>query len=317
MSSEETMVSKLSPTTYRTLTTQLATALQTFQSSDAKFRVLKTITTTDLLPHDPIKLPPSESPKTLFILDSSFNPPSIAHQTLALSALANTSSTAHPKPHRLLLLFATMNAEKAPSAASFDQRLTLMTLFATDLLSHLKEIPATHSVPTGIDIGVTNQPYYTDKSHAIDTEATHENYPSQPAHVHMVGYDTLTRFLAPKYYPNFHPPLAALEPFFSAGHGLRVTLRPDADFGSEEEQRAFVRRVESGEMEREGAKREWAGQIEVVPANERTGVSSTRIRRAAKSGEWEVVGELCTERVAAYVRSEGLYEGDDRGAKMA
>ncbi|KAK4575285.1 hypothetical protein LTR86_001137 [Recurvomyces mirabilis] len=309
------MASTLNLNTYRSLVPTLASALKDFQSSGSRFRVLKTVNTSDPQPRDPVKLSPDESPKTLFILDSSFNPPSIAHQTLASSALHKSSSDAHPKPHRLLLLFATMNAEKAPSAASFEQRLTLMTLFATDLLSSLKE-SSDHSV-SAVDIGVTSLPYYTDKSAAIDTEGMRDFYPSKPAHVHLVGYDTITRFFAPKYYPKFNPPLSALDPYFNAGHCLRVTLRPDDEYGSVDDQKAFIQRIETGEMENEGAKKEWSKQIEVVPPNPRAGVSSTKVRKATKAGRWDDVQDLCTAGVAAYVESESLYEGDDRGAKMA
>ncbi|KAK5702070.1 hypothetical protein LTR97_004890 [Elasticomyces elasticus] len=297
--------------TYRSLVPQLASALDSFRSSGSKFRVLKTVTPSNLSPQDPSSASAGDSPKTLFILDSSFNPPSIAHQTLAASALHKSCSDGHPKPHRLLLLFATMNAEKAPSAAAFEQRLTLMTVFAADLLQTLKD-SKDHST-VSIDIGVTSLPYYTDKSAAINTEGT-EWYPSKPAHVHLVGYDTITRFFAPKYYPKFDPPLSALDPYFEAGHGLRVTLRPDNEFGTIEEQRAFVKRLETGEMEAVGGKKEWVKQVELVEPNARSGVSSTKIRKAAKRGDWEEVGELCTPGVVEYVKSEGLYADDDRAS---
>ncbi|KAK1824244.1 hypothetical protein LTR12_001310 [Friedmanniomyces endolithicus] len=298
------MAARLS--TYRALVPRLASALDSFRSSGSKFRVLKTVSPSEAVPKDPIRASSDESPKTLFILDSSFNPPSIAHQALVASALHKSSSDAHPKPHRLLLLFATMNAEKAPSAAAFEQRLTLMTVFATDILENLKDSKDHSVVP--VDIGVTSLPYYTDKSAAIETEGA-EWYP--------IGYDTITRFFAAKYYPKFDPPLSALNPYFDAGHGLRVTLRPDGEFGSVEDQRAFVRRLESGDMEAEGGKKEWAKQVELVAPNPKMGVSSTGIRKDAKRGDWKEVGELCTPGVLAYVRSEGLYTDDDRGAKMA
>ncbi|KAK5737367.1 hypothetical protein LTR17_006784 [Elasticomyces elasticus] len=295
--------------TYRSLVPQLASALDSFRSSGSKFRVLKTVTASNLSPQDPSPASDGDSPKTLFILDSSFNPPSIAHQTLAASALHKSCSDGHPEPHRLLLLFATMNAEKAPSAAAFEQRLTLMTVFAADLLQTLKD-SKDHST-VSIDIGVTSLPYYTDKSAAINTEGT-QWYPGKPAHVHLVGYDTITRFFAPKYYPKFDPPLSALDPYFKAGHGLRVTLRPDNEFGTIEEQRAFVKRLETGEMESVGGKKEWVKQVELVQPDARSGVSSTKIRKAAKRGDWEEVGELCTPGVVTYVKSEGLYADDDR-----
>ncbi|KAK4541271.1 hypothetical protein LTR36_008187 [Oleoguttula mirabilis] len=311
--SDDDMAARMS--TYRTLVPQLGSALKSFQSSGAKFRVLKTVHPSRLIPEDP--QPPSrdESPKTLFILDSSFNPPSIAHQTLAMSALKATSSDASPRPHRLLLLFATMNADKAPSAASFDQRLTLMTVFAADLLQSLKATSAEYSV-VPVDIGVTTVPYYTDKSAAIEAEGL-QWYPDKPTHTHLVGFDTLTRFFAAKYYPKFDPPFSALNPYFDGGHRLRVTLRPDDEYGSVDEQRAFVERLGNGEMEDDGGKPEWAKQVELVPPNAEVGVSSTKVRKAAKRGDWDAVGQLCMAGVTEWVRSEKLYAEDDRGAKMA
>lgn len=307
------MASRMS--TYRKLVPQLGSALKTFQSSGSKFTVLKTVRPSKLTPEDPQPPSQDESPRTLFILDSSFNPPSIAHRALAMSALQRKSSDAFPKPHRLLLLFATMNADKAPSAASFDQRLTLMTVFATDLIQSLEGQSEEYSV-VPVDIGVTTVPYYTDKSAAIEAEGA-EWYPDKPKHTHLVGFDTLTRFFAAKYYPKFDPPFSALNPYFDAGHRLRVTLRPDDEYGSIEEQRAFVERLGKGEMEKDGGKPEWAEQVELVPPNAKVGVSSTKVRKAAKRSDWTEVAELCTPGVSEYVRSEKLYEDDDRGAKMA
>lgn len=291
---------------YKSLVSQFGSALHAFQTSEAKFRILKTVhPSRPTEPTDSTPPKPTESPKTLFILDSSFNPPSIAHQTLALSALHKDSTSKHPSPHRLLLLFATMNADKNPSPAAFEQRLTLMALFACDLLQNLHRTrPDDPIVP--IDIGVTKVPYYTDKSLAITADGRRE-YPDSPRHVHLIGFDTLTRFFNPKYYSSFDPPLSALDPYFAAGHHVRGTLRPDDGFGSVDEQKAFVARLGSGELEREGGKREWAAQVEVVKETDGVGVSSTRIRKAASEGKWDTVGELCTPTVAGWIRREGLY----------
>ena len=315
MNEEDNMASS-QLSTYRSLVPQLGTALKAFQSSDSKFLLLRTVRPSTLTPEALGSSVKDESPKTLFILDSSFNPPSIAHQALAMSALEKGSSDRFSQPHRLLLLFATMNADKAPSAASFDQRLTLMTIFAADLLRNLKANADDYLLPAAVDIGVTTVPYYTDKSAAIESEGARW-YPDQPKHTHLVGFDTLTRFFAAKYYPKFDPPFSALNPYFDAGHGLRVTLRPDDEFGSIDDQRAFVKRLGDGELEKDGGRREWAKQVELVEPNARGGVSSTKVRKAAKNADWGVVEELCTPGVAAYVKSEGLYQDDDRGAKMA
>lgn len=198
-----------------------------------------------------------------------------------------------------------------------------MTLLAEDL--H-RSSPTTN-IP--IDIGVVKEPYYTDKSQAISTTKPNP-YPSKPTHVHLLGYDTLTRFLAPKYYPNHHPPLSALAPFFEAGHRLIVTQRPSSSsqnvaIGSDpasadtaEAQAKYLEDLKRGKMGAEGFKAEWADQISMVEgSSDAIGVSSTKVRKAAKRGDWEEVGRLCTPGVAAWVREEALYESDDRGAKMA
>ncbi|THW50656.1 Nucleotidylyl transferase [Aureobasidium pullulans] len=292
----------------RTILPHLESALKSFQSSESKFRIVRSI--------NPSASSPS-SPKTLFILDSSFNPPSKAHLALAKSALHSSSTKQHQSPFRLLLLFSTHNADKAPSAASFPQRLALMTIFAEDLLKDLQSSVShgDYVLPT-VDIGLTTAPYYTDKSLAISKEGI-EHYPDSPKHVHLLGFDTITRFFAAKYYPNFSPPLSALNPYFDEGHQLRVTLRPSDEYGTVKSQQEFVDQLARGDMEADGGRREWASQIEVVHAEEGVGVSSTKVRTAAKKQDWAEVQHLCTEGVGRAVMDNTIYENDDRGAKMA
>ncbi|ORX94666.1 hypothetical protein BCR34DRAFT_219743 [Clohesyomyces aquaticus] len=242
----------------RSLLPELESTLNSFASSSSRFRIVRTVN------------PSNSQPKTLYILDSSFNPPSIAHLALATCAITRPAH-ADAQPHRLLLLFSTHNADKAPSAASFVQRLALMTIFAEDLSRSLvhntdSSAPARTGSETDlnsqanipIDIGLTKEPYYTDKSVAIASTSP-PAYPSHPAHVHLTGYDTLIRFCNPKYYPNTSPPLSALAPFFEAGHRLRVTQRPEderdkssSEFGSVQEQRAFLERLRDGQLEDRG-----------------------------------------------------------------
>jgi nicotinamide-nucleotide adenylyltransferase len=290
----------------------LETALQSFTASPSKFSVVRTVNAT------------STQPRTLYILDSSFNPPSIAHLTLATSALRQ-HALAESAPYRLLLLFSTHNADKAPSPASFVQRIALMTVFAEDLSQHLKKAPSGQQpdiAEISIDIGLTKEPYYSDKSAAIK-ETTPPFYSSDPIHVHLVGYDTLIRFCNPKYYPKHDPPLSALRPFFDAGHKLRVTQRPtdpnDAssnEFGTVEEQEKYLQRLRDGEQESEGFEPAWGEKIDMAQAEEGVGISSTRVRNAAKEGMWDEVSQLCTEGVAAWLKDQALYSEDASGKKM-
>jgi nicotinamide-nucleotide adenylyltransferase len=297
--------------TIRAILPDLESALHSFTSSPSKFRVVRTVNAT------------STQPRTLYILDSSFNPPSIAHLTLATSALKHHAPS-ETGPFRFLLLFSTHNADKAPSPASFVQRIALMTVFAEDLSRHLKsQTPQQADIADiSIDIGLTKEPYYSDKSEAIK-ETTPPFYSSDPIHVHLVGYDTLIRFCNPKYYPKYDPPLSALKPFFDAGHKLRVTQRPadpsdesSNEFGTVEEQEKYLQSLRDGDEEKAGFVPAWGNNIDMAKAEKGVGISSTRVRNAAKEGKWDVVDELCTEGVAAWLKDQSLYKEDASGKKM-
>jgi nicotinamide-nucleotide adenylyltransferase len=284
---------------------KFAEALSSFSSSADTFRILTSI---------PQSSPP---PSTLYVLDSSFNPPTLAHLRIATSALSQDRGQ---PPKRLLLLLATQNADKAPKPASFEQRLTLMTIFANDLRkayisttsagSRSTSSPAKEEAardPPPIDIGVTKHPFFIDKASAI---AASGFYPPDTTQVHLVGYDTLIRILNPKYYPPTHT-LAPLEPFLSR-HRLRVTYRMGDDWGGRAEQAAYLKALTDGEMEAEGGRRGWAGRIELVEGR-REGeevVSSTRVRDAVKRGNGDMLRKLVSEGVADWVLQERLYADD-------
>ncbi|KAF1967609.1 hypothetical protein BU23DRAFT_559253 [Bimuria novae-zelandiae CBS 107.79] len=296
----------------RSLLPTLDSTLRTFTNSTSKFHIVRTIN------------PTPTQPRTLYILDSSFNPPSRAHLSLATSALKKQLG-GEAKPLRLLLLFSTHNADKAPSPASFVQRIALMSIFAEDVLSSLQTDSLEEADKLSIDIGLAKEPYYTDKSVAITAEAPEVYKPPEGErmiHVHLVGYDTLIRFCNPKYYPNHKPPLSALAPFFSAGHKLRVTQRPfdlndssSREFGTVEEQEAYLQNIKDGGLQSEGFDPAWRDQIDMVGGTG-LGISSTRVRTAAKEGRCDEVGQLCTEGVAAWMRDQELYGEDASGKKM-
>jgi len=278
-------------------------ALSTFASSPSSLQILRTIPPS----------PPPTPPKTLYILDSSFNPPHLAHFRIAASALDSSDSTAPSK--RLLLLLATQNADKDHKPAALEHRLAMMTIFAEDLLRSLsKERKEAGSIT--VDIGITKLPYFIDKSAAITSSGIYQPDPSQTGEasieqVHLIGYDTLIRLLDTKYYP----PQQTLEPLqgLFQRHRLRVTYRQADNLGSREEQDAYLRGLKEGKMEYKGGRREWAGKI-VMVAGKQAGdqaVSSTRVREAAEEGDKRLVRELCTEGVARYILEEGPYPREE------
>jgi nicotinamide-nucleotide adenylyltransferase len=287
------------PSDMRRQVTKFATALSSFSSSADNFRILTSV---------PQSSPP---PSTLYVLDSSFNPPTLAHLRIATSALSQDHG---PAPKRLLLLLATKNADKAPKPASFEQRLTLMTIFANDLRKayipttsgRSRSSSANEAVEDqpAIDIGVTKHPIFVDKASAISASGF---YPPNITQVHLTGFDTLIRILNPKYYPPTHT-LAPLEPFLSK-HRLRVTYRTDDNWGGKAEQEAYLKALADGDREAEGGRREWAERIELVEGRREgeEAVSSTRVREAVKSGDRDMLHKLVSNGVADWVLREGLY----------
>ncbi|KIW31393.1 uncharacterized protein PV07_03045 [Cladophialophora immunda] len=336
------------------LRTQFSQALKDFASSSSSFRVLHSI------PPPPTAPTPSNPivTKTLYLLDSSFNPPSKAHSSLVKTALRSQDASPAPRDPtpRVLFLLATVNADKKPKPADFEDRLVMMTLAAEDLRSGFTSESTTPETPAPIiDIGVTKEPYFVDKATAIDASGLYRppGYvpPSTPSElgeredgvveqIHLTGFDTLLRIFTPKYYPNSHPPLSALEPFLRR-HRLRATIRvdanspsqnlkdaqktqPDSSLSASSEapdlttiagQEAYLEGIKNGSLEKDGLKREWAEKVELVvdDSGETEGVSSTKIRNAMKDGDWDEVKGLVGHRVGEWIRHRGLYlEGEER-----
>lgn len=329
---------------------QFTTHLSDFsKSSTSLFRILYTH------PPPPPTSAPSSQPQprhcqTLFVLDSSFNPPSRAH--LAVARAAVLSAVRYPSPQqqhhhrRLLFLLATENADKAPKPAAFPDRLVMMVLMARALDSQLSksiaEIRRNGSTDAGtgdaddvgipIDIAVTKKPYFTDKAAAIDASGAYTLPPhstldsgnreeSVPEQIHLTGFDTLIRIFTKKYYGE--QGFRALDPFLSK-HRVRAMLRTGegGKYGDRAMQENWLRKLAEKE---EGFRREWLERVEVVDgeedgvAGEVEGVSSTRVREGVKCGDWGLVRELVGGEVAGWVRERGLYleeEGEGEGGKL-
>ncbi|OAG42345.1 hypothetical protein AYO21_03513 [Fonsecaea monophora] len=320
------------------LRSQFSQALKDFASSSSSFRILHSVPTRATAPtsSDPIVT------KTLYLLDSSFNPPSKAHTSLVKTALKSQDAppqTKHQTTPRVLFLLATVNADKKPKPADFEDRLVMMTLAAEDLRSGFTREPisadSTAETPAPIiDIGITKEPYFVDKAAAIDASGIYRSpgYSTSSTQssgaaddgvveqIHLTGFDTLLRIFAPKYYPNNHPPLSALEPFLRR-HRLRATIRvdpnspsqnlkdaqktqPDSKLTASSEgspdlttiagQEAYLEGIKNGALEKDGLKREWAERVELGwdDSGETDGVSSTKIRNAMKDGNWDEVEGL-------------------------
>lgn len=274
--------------------------------SNSTFRIIHTV---PFSPTPPSPTSPLTDLKTLYVLDSSFNPPTKAHLTIARNALLRDNGN---RPVRVMFLLATENADKKPKPASFEDRLVMMSLCAEELRSSLNGETATSdgsSVPSdlSVDVAVTKHPFFMDKAMSIDKAEIY----GDAQQVHLTGYDTIIRIFNSKYYPKDQK-LRVLEPFLSR-HRLRVCYRVSGGKeGDREAQEAYVEGIGDGSREDEGMKREWREMVELVnDAKDVEGVSSTDARRAAVEGDTEKLEGLIGKRVGSFVMERGLYPGNE------
>jgi nicotinamide-nucleotide adenylyltransferase len=253
-------------------------SLSDFATSGSAFKILCSI------PQEKTKLPVN----TLYVLDSSYNPPTKAHMHLAKSALKGRVAD-----HcRILLLLAIKNADKAPKPAQFEDRLVMMTLMAEELQKEQR---------VAVDVGVTTEPFYYKKAEVVEASGEYAGLQSQ---VHITGFDTVIRIFDGKYYPDG---MGVLGGMFEKG-SLRVHLRD----GDEEEQRGYLQKIADGEREGEGIKQEWAERIEMVEPMEEV-VSSTEARKCVLEQRGLGLERYVSGGVRDYIMQEGLYEEEQEG----
>lgn len=286
-----------SGSTAATLVAFFSRALSAFQHSASPFQVICTLNPTSPTPTPPTATTPSPPtrPKTLIILDSSFNPPTLAHLHMATSALRAHQSSSSP---RLLLLLSVQNADKPVKPAGFAERLAMMHVFAGDVQAVLRgeggsgegEVEGVEGVT--VDIGLTSKPYFHDKSRVITESGV---YADDLEQVVLVGFDTLVRIFDAKYYGGEEGMGREVGGFLGRAR-LRVMMRPGGGWGDVGGQRGWV----------EGLEERWKGRVELVEGDGGM-VSSTLAREAVRVGDWEVVGGLVTEGVRAVIRDMGVY----------
>ncbi|KAG8162724.1 hypothetical protein KVR01_007202 [Diaporthe batatas] len=298
---------------------RLQAALRSFQSSGRPFQLIQ-----QDAPGTAAAAP--RRCRALVVLDSSFNPPTLAHMHMATSAVRDLRKQQQQQQDmatadgladevRLLLLLAVNNADKAPKPATFEERLLMMEAFRQDIRDN-------EATTLPVDIGLTTHPYFHDKSAAIATSPEY-NDPQQTKQIFLAGYDTLTRIFTPKYYtspvpeagvdpprPGKTPMQMALDPFFARAQ-LRVTMRTDDDWGGREDQLGYIERImHGGELEEVGGRREWAGRVELVEGTsggaEGGVVSSTLAREAVRARDWGRLRELVPGEVTRLVEEDAV-----------
>ncbi len=330
-------------TTSHSVTDFFARALSSFQSSRSKLQIICTtpprLQRPDGLDHGaPTPLPPTVRPRTLIVLDSSFNPPTRAHLRMATSAILHLK---HRESHgglggglRLLLLLSVNNADKSPKPEAFGQRLAMMWAFANDVQRSVgvddedgaSRSPQSESGALSVDLGLATVPYFHDKSAALASTGFYsgqlnENHDGgKTEQVFLVGYDTLIRIFNPKYYdapdpatqpasPETTPMQEALDPFFERAK-LRVTMRTDDEWGGAAEQSAYLDTLSQADgLSSVGGNKDWGRRIEMVEGRKAGAdvISSTYARAAAKARDWDKLGSMVTPGVRWWIEKEGLY----------
>ena len=269
------------------------------------------------------------------VLDSSFNPPTLAH--LALARSKPPESTAQTDYDARLLLLSVRNADKAPPKAgepTYEQRLEMMTLLAKEL----KEVPIESSssqTTQNVAVAIIDEPTFVRKSAVLrqylrslvarleaphDSESNDEQLPTRREIklLFIMGFDTLERFLAPRYYNNSLTDMHdALRKFFAsppAGDGSKTVCawrgRPP-----------IKRTHPSPEVENHVTKQEEklretlfvaqpfvsGGSVSFISLNEHEmALSSTDVREKRAEGiqEWRT---MTPSAVGEYIESSGLY----------
>lgn len=247
---------------------------------------------------------PLVSVSRILILDSSFNPPHMAHLTLAKEAIShdfkdgkNGEISSGPQK-MLLLLLAVKNADKiVPVPALFEHRLQMMQLMANSL-EKLK-IP--------VSIGLTTHARFAEKSSAIqnfiNADSLWVNLSTKLTF--LLGYDTLIRVLDPKYYAP-----ASLEDslnnFMTKTDLFCLTRAENGDQFTK--QQNYIQGIANGEFPE--IPRLWANYIHMKTVSESRdtigGISSSGIRAAYLSNTHPQNLPLLKE-IDAYIQSNGLY----------
>ncbi|KAF8969173.1 hypothetical protein BDZ97DRAFT_1915532 [Flammula alnicola] len=310
--------------------------LQRLQQGISKLELVYTPHSRWPLPPRQVAQPHSKKPLRISILDSSFNPPTLAHLSLANSrwSIANGDRAiddTQPAYDAKLLLLSVKNADKTlkPGDARYEQRLEMMSLLAksmrplnvnaTSSTSTLVSGSLTPEESANVAIAIIDEPTFAGKSTALLAFLRSKFAALPPPTVvvddieltFLVGLDTLQRLFSPRYYLSEEVMMTSMRRFFSPGpdgdnsrivSARRVMSTPD----SEEDAKALARAKEFID----------SGRIVIIDmGDEISTYSSTTVRRSVGSlgrddgsaGSWR---RLVTKDVADYIVQERLYEAE-------
>lgn len=245
----------------------------------------------------------SQSGIHLAILDSSFNPPTLAHQ-----AIISSSCPGKGNPYTArLLLYTPKNAAKTPTVSDATplQRLEMMSL----LSSSLRSLQTSKSKPESIATALIHAPTFASKASILRSYLVNELSLGQRGEEaelsFLVGMDTLVRIFDPKYYPEGEMQTKLEGLFLPPPRGAGANL-VSARRGTTLSDREF----EENLLNRDDVK-PWVDNGKIRVLGDGHGgwedVSSTLVRECVRKGDWESVNKLLGEGVSRYIQKEGLY----------
>lgn len=268
----------------------------------------------------------SQDPQVV-ILDSSFNPPTLAHLSMIHQGLASVTL-----PVSLILLLSIKNADKpASERQSFARRVQMMWMLAQMLATAPEETSLPRSL-VSIDVALTKTPYFHDKAATIEKALPGPIPPSStepiyrpglhtvPAQmmaqqVWLLGHDTMLRFLNPSYYKPAES-LDVLIPFFEK-HRICVVPRlqasPDASSGTLDtgDPSLYLAQLVAGQRQIEGWRNEWKDNFLVLAGRSGEPISSTQARHAAHNGDVQRLKSLVIQPLVSWILQEKLYASRD------
>jgi len=176
------------------------------------------------IPHPAWPLPPQATiprPIRMAILDSSFNPPTLAHLALINASIPSSDNIEGVEADydARLLLLSVKNADKVLKAtdATYIQRLQMMCL----LSRHIRSSTSPNLEPANVAIGITNEPTFVRKSMCLLSFLRNRIASLSSTEIpqlelaFIIGIDTLERLVAPRYYDSEKSMLASLNRFLS------------------------------------------------------------------------------------------------------
>ena len=267
------------------------------------------------------------------VLDSSFNPPTLAHLALADLPYPKSfwrSPEASDRFHAKLLLLSVRNADKLlkPSDATHAQRLDMMILLAKDLSSApsgdgqsgLTSQQPDQSEDANVAVAIIDEPTFVGKSSVLlaslqerishlspalssETQPLAPHIGPKPSLTFLVGMDTLDRLFSSRYYSSEESMRASLRHFLSPeGDNSRVICA--RRLGMKEDPVVVEERTLRAAQEFVDSQR-----IALIDIEERLAeFSSSEVRDKINAAIGQTVwSTMVTSSIAEYIVTKGLY----------